>query len=95
MDDHTRKVLDRLDHEGASALELAGFYARTLEAAAQRMQCASAGGLPVDAAALRSAALRLEHAASDGVAALVSVVVQSAQLDVLATVRRIIENEKR
>ena len=54
MDDDTRKVLARLDHEGAHALELAALYARTLESVARRMQSAAAARPPADTAALRS-----------------------------------------
>ena len=93
MDDDTRKVLAQLDHEGAHTLELAGLYARALESLAQRMQSAAAAGPPADTAALRSASLRLEHAANEGIAALVSVIIQSARLDVLATIRPILDRE--
>jgi len=95
MDDDTRKVAARLDHEGTHALALAGFYARTLESLAQRMQSVAAAGPPADKGALRSAALRLEHAANEGLAALVSVIVQSARLEVLATIRTALEDEGR
>ncbi|HYQ26414.1 MAG TPA: hypothetical protein VER04_04320 [Polyangiaceae bacterium] len=95
MADDTQKVLARLEHEGAHALELAGLYARTLESLAQRIQGAAASGAPADKSAMRSAALRLEHAANEGLAALVSVIVQSARLDMLATVRKILEDERR
>jgi len=95
MDDDTRKVLARLDHEGAHALELAALYARTLESVARRMQSAAAARPPADTAALRSAALRLEHAASEGLAVLLSVIIQSARLDVLATMRMDLAGEGR
>jgi hypothetical protein len=91
MADDTQNVLARLDHEATHALELAGLYARTLESLARRMQGVTTGELPADKAALRSAALRLSHAATEATAALVSVVVQSARLDMLATVRPLLE----
>ena len=91
MDEDIRKVLAQLDQESAHTLDLAGFYAHTLESVAQRMQSAAAGGPPADKAALRSAALRLEHAANEALTALVSVIVQSARLDVLAGLRPVLE----
>ena len=50
-----------------------------------------AHGPQADKVALRSAALRLSHAANEGLAALVSVIVQSARVDTLATMRPILE----
>jgi hypothetical protein len=91
MDDDTRKALARLDQEGSLALALAGLHARKLESLARRMQAAVTGGLPADKATRRSAALRLEHAANEGLAALVSVIVQAARLDVLMTICPILE----
>jgi len=95
MDDDTQKVLARLDSEGVHALELAAMYARALESLARRMQCAATGGQPAAKATPRSAALRLEHAANEGVAALVSVIVQSARLDMLATIRQALEEGRK
>lgn len=91
MVDEAKNALAQLDREGAETLDLAGLYARSLESLAQRMQGAVAAGPPADKAALRSAALRLSHAANEGLAALVSVIVQSARLDMLATTRAILE----
>ena len=96
MADDTQNVLARLDHEATHALELAGLYSRTLESLARRMQGVTIGEPPADKAALRSAALRLNHGANEAIAALVSVIVQSARLDMLATIRPIVEpNTKR
>jgi hypothetical protein len=91
MDDDTRKAVARLEQEGTQALELAALYARTLESLARRMQSAAAVRLPRDNAALRSSALRLDHAATEALAVLVAVIVQSARLDMLATIRPILE----
>lgn len=87
MVDRVKDTLAQLDREGAETLALAGFYARALEALALHMQSAVAAGPTADKAALRSAALRLSHAANEGIAALVSVIVQSARLDLLAAMR--------
>ena len=91
MVDRVKDALAQLDREGAETLDLAGLYARALESLALRMQSAVAAGPPADKAALRSASLRLSHAANEGLAALVSVIVQSARLDMLATMRAILE----
>ena len=91
MANETRKPLAQLEHDGNVTLELALLHARKLESLAQRMQRAAAGGLPADKAALRSTALRLEHTANEAFTALVSVIVQSARLEMLATIRASLE----
>jgi len=91
MNDDPTKILAQLDREGTETLDLAGLYARTLESLAQRIQSTASAGTPTDRVALRSSALRLNHAATEGIAALVSVVVQSARLDLLATIRSNLE----
>ena len=87
MVDQAKDPLAQLEREGQQTLELAGLYARTLESLALRMQSAVDAGPPADKAALHSAALRLSHAANEAIAALISVIVQSARLDLLATMR--------
>lgn len=66
-------------------------YARALESLALQMQSVVVSEPAADKLALRSAALRLAHAANEGIAALVSVIVQSARLDALASVRGYVE----
>ena len=87
MVDNAQNELANLDREGIETLSLAGSYARTLAVLAHRMQSIATVGSAQDATALRSAALRLSHAANEAMAALVSVIVQSARLDALATMR--------
>jgi len=89
--ENTIKALAVLDNEGAQSLQLAASYARTLESLARRMQSVAPGRPSADRRALRSAALRLEHTAKEGLATLVSVIVQSARLEMLATIRASIE----
>ena len=82
-----RAELSRLDRQGAETLALAASYARTLELLAQRMRTITSVGPPQSTTALRSAALRLSHSANEAMTALVAVIVQSARLDALATMR--------
>jgi len=53
------------------------------------MQTVTSAGPPQNTAELRSAALRLSHAANEAMAALIAVIVKSARLDALATMRPI------
>jgi hypothetical protein len=91
MADDTPTELSRLDREGAESLAIAGLYARVLDRLVQRMQAVTSAGAPLNTTELRSAALRLSHAANEAMAALVAVIVQSARLDTLATMRSIPE----
>jgi len=88
VSDPATSALSEIERDSAETLELAGLYARALESLALRMQSVVVSGpAAADKLALRSAALRLAHAANEGIAALVSVIVQSARLDALASVR--------
>ena len=87
MVDAAQSEIARLEREGTETLSLAGSYARNLETLARRMRTIAIVGPLQDTTALRSAALRLSHAANEAMAALVSVIVQSARLDALATMR--------
>ncbi|HKO52265.1 MAG TPA: hypothetical protein VJV79_31370 [Polyangiaceae bacterium] len=87
MADGKPTELVRLDREGAQTLALAGSYARTLGLLAHRMQTVTSAGAPQNTTDLRSAALRLSLAANEAMAALITVIVQSARLDALAMVR--------
>jgi hypothetical protein len=89
MADDNPTELVRLDREGAQTLALAGSYAGTLALLAHRMQTVTSAGPPQNTAELRSAALRLSHAANEAMAALIAVIVQGARLDALATMRPI------
>ena len=91
MTKRKKPELAQLDHEGAETLALAGSYARALELLARRMQSVVAAGPPADKVALRSAGLRLSHAANEAIAALVSLIVQSARLDMLASIHPILK----
>lgn len=87
MADERRTEISRLDREGAETLALAGSYARTLELLAHRMRTVTTAASPQNTVALRSAVLRLSHAANEAMAALVGVIAQSARLDALAAMR--------
>jgi hypothetical protein len=87
MADNKRPGVTRLDREGAETLGLADSYARALERLARRMQIVATAVPFESATVLRSAALRLSHAANEAMGALLAVIVQSARLDALATIR--------
>jgi len=91
MRESAEKALAQVERESKETLDIAGLYGRTLQSLAQRIQSTAAAGPLADKVALRSAALRLNHAATEGVAALIAVLIQSARLDTLATIRSILE----
>jgi hypothetical protein len=90
MTDRATNALAQLHRESAETLALAGSYARTLESLARRMQSVVVGP-HADSVALRSTGLRLSHTAKEAIATLLSLIVQSARLDILATMHSILE----
>ena len=91
MADQTKNALAHLHRESAETLALASSYARTLESLARRMQSVVDVESPANKGALRSTGLRLSHTANEAIAAVVSLIVQSARLDVLARLYPLLE----